>query len=54
MMLIPLQSKAIIATKVSFLLLNSFLELGNNYDIFDERDRWQLYSKELQVKQEVL
>ena len=29
-------------------------ELGNNYDFFDERDRWQLYSKELQIKQEVL
>jgi hypothetical protein len=30
------------------------IELGNAYDFFDERDRWQLYSKELQIKQEVL
>jgi|LauGreDrversion4_2_1035121.scaffolds.fasta_scaffold486845_1 hypothetical protein len=34
--------------------MNKHIELGNNYDIFEERDRWQLYSKELQVKQEVL
>jgi hypothetical protein len=30
------------------------VELGNEYDMGEERDRWQMYSKQLQVKQEVL
>jgi outer membrane PBP1 activator LpoA protein len=36
------------------LIILTLIELGNAYDFFDERDRWQLYSKELQIKQEVL
>ena len=35
-------------------MIRTLIELGNAYDFFDERDRWQLYSKELQIKQEVL
>lgn len=28
--------------------------IGGDYDYSDERDRWQMLSKELQLKQEVL
>jgi hypothetical protein len=48
----PLKVK--LETKVSISPIFTVKELGNNYDFFDERDRWQLYSKELQIKQEVL
>jgi hypothetical protein len=32
-------------------MTHHLIELGgNNYDVFNERDRWQLYSKQLQIK----